>query len=191
MRPVELATPQAALSAPRAEDAEAIHRICQDPQIQRYTALPIPYRRAHAEQFVRRATAGWSYGSAATWAVRRETELCGMISLDEIGEGTARVGFWLAPDHRGRGLMTEALHAACAWSFAAPLRLDRVEWRAVVGNVASARVARNVGFRYAGVLRSALITSAGTRADAWVADLLPHDLPHDGPGAAPRWPVLD
>lgn len=187
MRPVELATPAAALSAPRAEDAEAIHRACQDPQIQQYTAVPVPYRRAHAEQFVRRATAGWAYGSSATWAVRAESELCGMISLDEIGDGAARVGYWLSPGRRGQGLMTGALQAVCGWSFGAPLRLARVEWRAVVGNVASARVARRAGFRYAGVLRGAVITTAAVRADAWVADLLPGD----DPAAAASWWMLD
>ena len=63
--------------------------------------------------------------------------------------------------------------------------LQRIEWRAVVGNVASARVARSLGFRYEGVLRSALSNSRG-RDDGWIAGLLPGDDRMPQP-----WPVLE
>ena len=37
------------LRAWRADDAAAIHDACQDPEIQRFTTVPSPYRRADAD----------------------------------------------------------------------------------------------------------------------------------------------
>lgn len=65
------------------------------------------------------------------------------------------------------------------------MSLSRIEWRAVVGNTGSARVARALGFRYEGMLRQAL-AGPSHRDDAWIAGLLPGD---DRTPVA--WPVLD
>ncbi len=62
--------------------------------------------------------------------------------------------------------------------------LERIEWRAVVGNVGSARAARALGFRYEGLLRAGLSGKQG-RDDASIAGLLSTD------DRAPQpWPVL-
>nr|BFF10567.1 hypothetical protein GCM10025699_18700 [Microbacterium flavescens] len=61
------------------------------------------------------------------------------------------------------------------WGFdAGGLDLTRIEWRAVVGNVASAKVARALGFQYEGTLRKAL-ANAKYRDDGWIAALLRTD----------------
>jgi hypothetical protein len=36
----------------RADDADAVLAACQDAEIQRWTEVPVPYRREHAEGFV-------------------------------------------------------------------------------------------------------------------------------------------
>ncbi len=62
--------------------------------------------------------------------------------------------------------MTEAAAAIVDWGFAGPLQLERIEWRAIVGNVGSARIERQLGVRYGGILRRAMRNDARIRADA-------------------------
>ncbi len=76
---------------------------------------------------------------------------------------------------RGRGLMAKALNLLCDFAFRPDtLALERVEWRAFVGNAASAAVARRVGFRFEGIVRAGGL-QRGVRRDMWVAGLLAAD----------------
>ncbi|CAI9392595.1 GNAT family N-acetyltransferase [Microbacterium sp. T2.11-28] len=190
MRPVTLHTDRLELSVPTAGDVDAIFAACQDPEVQRYTTVPTPYRRAHAEGFVEKAAAWWDAGTETTWAVRRDGMLSGMVGLHRLGRGDGELGYWMAPDARGRGFLTEAARAVVDWGFSPAegergLGLARIEWRAVAGNIASARAARALGFRYEGLLRQALLHSSGRRDDAWIAGLLPGD-----DRTPQEWPVL-
>lgn len=186
MQPVTLSTARLVLSVPTEEDIDAIFAACQDPDVQRYTTVPSPYRREHAEGFVEKVAAWWDAGSEATWAVRRDGVLAGMVGLHRLGRGHGELGYWMTAGARGQGLLTEAARAVVDWGFSPDgLGLARIEWRAVTGNIASARSARTLGFRYEGLLRQALLHSTGRRDDAWIAGLLPSDdrTPQD-------WPVL-
>ncbi|GAA3303124.1 hypothetical protein GCM10020295_50890 [Streptomyces cinereospinus] len=99
--------------------------------------------------------------------------------------GVAEIGFWTTRCHRGRGYMTEAARAASRWVFADQC-VDRLEWRAEVGNTASRAVAEKAGFTVEGTLRAAL-NNNGVRRDCWVGSLLPSDL--GLPSAAPYLPA--
>jgi RimJ/RimL family protein N-acetyltransferase len=186
VEPVTLHTERLVLSVPVESDVDAIYEACQDPDIQRYTTVPSPYERSHAEGFVARVAGRWQSGVEQTWAIREGGELAGMIGLYHHGRGAVELGYWMSPGSRGKGLLTEAAAAVVDWGLS-PEGLDtpRLEWRAVVGNVGSARAARRVGFRYEGLLRQALPSHRG-RDDAWIAGLLATDdrSPQD-------WPVLD
>lgn len=186
MEPVTLRTDRLELSVPTADDVDAIFAACQDPDVQHYTTVPSPYAREHAVGFVEKVAAWWESASETTWAVRRDGELAGMVGLHRLGRGAGELGYWMSAAHRGQGLLTEAARAAIDWGFSTDgLGLARIEWRAVVGNVGSARSARALGFRYEGLLRQALLHSTGRREDAWIAGLLPGD-----DRARQPWPVL-
>jgi RimJ/RimL family protein N-acetyltransferase len=179
MQPVVLRTERLELSAPTTADVGAIHVACQDADIQRYTTVPSPYTRAHAEEFVERVAAQWADGSHVSWAIRRGGALVGMVGLYRLdGVGFGELGYWISADARGAGLVREACRAVIDWGFASGgegLGLERIEWRAVVGNTASANAARALGFRFEGTLRRALRNGTGTRADGWIAALLVGD----------------
>lgn len=175
MMPVELRTPRTLLSMPARHDVAAIFAACQDADIQRYTTVPSPYLREHAEGFVAAAPGRWAEGIEATWAIRDDQTLIGMIGLHRLSEDTPEIGYWMSRPARGRGLLTEAAGAVIDWAFSAEgPHAPRIQWRAVVGNRASARVARAIGFRYEGTMRQALSNSFG-RDDAWFAGLLSGD----------------
>ena len=187
MEPVTLRTSRLELTLPRESDVDAIFEACQDPGIQRYTPVPVPYERTHAEAFIAQVPKDWEAGRNLTWVIREGDELVGTIGLYRLeGNGNGEIGFWMAPSARGGGRLDEASNAVMEWGYATDgLDLTRIEWRAVVGNVASARVARRLGFRFEGTLRGALV-NAKYRDDGWIAALLRTDDRMPQP-----WPVLD
>jgi RimJ/RimL family protein N-acetyltransferase len=161
-------------------DAPAIYTACQDPDIQRWTTVPSPYLREHADQFVSDyVTNAWATGAAAVFAV---TDIADGRLLASVGlhfdrgrdGGIAEIGYWTAAPARGRGLMTEAAAAVCGWGFAS-CGVQRLDWYAEVGNVASRRVAEKVGFVIEGTLRRYLARPGGERVDAWVGSLISAD----------------
>lgn len=182
-----LRTRRLELSPPVESDVDAIWAACQDPDIQRYTTVPSPYELRHAEEFVVKVAAEWASGAHLTWAVRHGSMLAGMIGLYRLdGRGAGELGFWIARPSRGKGFVTEASTAVLDWGFAADgLGLARIEWRAITGNVASARAARTLGFRFEGTLRQGLADLRG-RHDGWIAGLLAGDDRTPQP-----WPALE
>jgi RimJ/RimL family protein N-acetyltransferase len=179
VRPVEIIEDGLLLRVWRPADADAVHRACQDPDIQRWTTVPTPYLLEHAEGFVGDiAAAAWRDGTGAPFAVcdAATGELlgsCGLVSIDQVLR-SGEVGYWTAPWARGRGVAVRATRAVARWALR-ELGLRRVIWQAEVGNHASRLVALRAGFRVEGQLRLARPHPQGG-ANGWIGSLLPSDL---------------
>src|SRR3712207_6611274 len=123
MTPVDLVTPRLLLRAPGDSLIDQIAEACADPAIARHTTAPAPYTRAHAEDFVRNhVRSEWERGTGCVWAVRSAADpdsLFGMIGLEGVADGAAELGFWLAPDARGHGYLSEAVAAVLDFGFSA------------------------------------------------------------------------
>ncbi|NEC26322.1 GNAT family N-acetyltransferase [Streptomyces sp. SID8111] len=187
MDPVTLTTGRLVLRTVGPEDTDAVYAACQDPEIQRWTSIPSPYLPEHARGFTEQmAPDGWADGSMFTFGVFLPSgELTGMLGITMRSLGAGEIGFWGAKEYRGRGHITEATLAVCRWAFTR-MSVDRVEWRAEVGNRASRAVAERAGFVVEGTLRSAL-NNKGVLRDCWVGSLLPSDL--GLPSSAPYLPA--
>jgi RimJ/RimL family protein N-acetyltransferase len=159
-------------------DLDAIVATCRDPETIRWTTVPDPYQRDHAEGFKRDfAEAAWARGTGAYFTIGdADDRYLGSVDLRVAAGDPLRgdVGFMTAPHARGRGYLPAALVALTTWGFTT-LGLARIEWRALVGNTASRRVAEKAGFAFEGTARGALATRDG-RGDTWVAALLAEDL---------------
>jgi RimJ/RimL family protein N-acetyltransferase len=179
VQPIEITAGALHLRPWRPDDANAVHLACQDPDIQRWTLVPVPYLRSDADHFVARtAPEAWASGTGAPFAVVDATTgallaSVGLVHLRDSGQ--AEIGYWCAAPARGRGVTTAAVGAVARWAFGA-LGVGRLEWRAEVGNWASRRVAEKAGFTLEGTLRRALPRRDGTLADGWVGSLLPDDM---------------
>jgi RimJ/RimL family protein N-acetyltransferase len=178
MEPITLTTERLLLRTFSPDDAEAAYQACQDPDIQRWTTVPSPYERRHAEEFTGQIVPdGWRAGTMCTFAVlpRAGGPLMASVAVSmRTLSGTWEIGFWTAKEYRGRGIMAETVGAVAHWTFTR-LGATRLEWRAEVGNEGSRAVAEKAGFVVEGALRAALLNK-DTLRDAWVGALLPSDL---------------
>jgi RimJ/RimL family protein N-acetyltransferase len=131
-----------------AQDADAITAAAQDPEIPRWTRVPVPYRRADALSWVAGAELELDAGVTIGWlAVDHEDRLLASISVMEIDREarTGEIGYWVAREARGRGVATRAVRLVRDWA-AAELGLSTIEIEVHEDNLASQAVARAAGF---------------------------------------------
>lgn len=178
MEPVELRNDRLLLRLPAEHDVDAVSKACQDPEIQRWIPVPVPYEREHAADWVAGASACWAADGELRWALTDAgtDAFLGAMSLHAHSDAAVReIGFWTAPWARGSGRTTDAVRLVCRWAFDA-LPVARIFWLAAVGNEGSRKVADRAGFTQEGTLRHG-IGHRGERRDAWIASLLPADMP--------------
>lgn len=171
MIPVTLTTERLVLDQPTLADVALIAQYCADPLFETTMNTPWPYERKHAVHFVEsHVPIGWEDDREYTWAIRADDEFLGVIGYREE---TRDVGYWLGAPHRGRGYMTEAGSAVVDWLFAQGK--PALAWEALPGNLASASVARKLGFAFTGSGPSALVSRDGSTAQSWHAALAADD----------------
>jgi RimJ/RimL family protein N-acetyltransferase len=127
------------------------------------------------------ATPAWANGTGAHFGVFDATtgRLLGSMALVgmDLTAKTAELGYWVAPGARGRGVATRAGRAVATFGFDL-LAIERMTWRADVGNHASRLVALRIGMRMEGVQRGGLTAVDGSdaRVDSWAAAMRPDDV---------------
>lgn len=128
-------------------DAEWIHRACQDPDIQRWTMVPRPYTREHAESFV--VDRG---GELSAYAIvsAPTNEPVGVAGLHHVRDGVASVGYWVAPWGRGNGAAAGALRILRT-IIGHTTQAHTVRALIAETNVASRRTAERANFTMAGL----------------------------------------
>jgi ribosomal-protein-serine acetyltransferase len=77
----------------------------------------------------------------------------GFAGIDWVARATS-VGYWLAEEHQGRGLMTRAVKSLVDHAFD-ELELHRVEIQAAKDNLRSRAIPERLGFQEEGTLREA------------------------------------
>ncbi len=177
MEPTEITAGSLRLRPWQAGDEPVLLAAGSDPDIARWTSVPVPYLPEHARSYVAEVTPeGWATGKDLTWAVCDSTtsEVLANVALRPLAEpGVWDVGCWCIAAARGRGVVPQALGAVCRWAFA-ELSAARIEWHAEPSNWGSRRAAEKAGFRGEGVMRSGL-SHRGRHVDCWLASRLPAD----------------
>jgi len=156
------------------DDAPAIVRACQDPEILHWIpVIPRPYTDEHARAFVR---GEWSTDPGHQFAITEADEVVGAIGMrvDESNRN-GRIGYWCSPQARGRGVTTRALRVVCRYGFDV-LGLERLDLLTDPDNLPSQRVAEKAGFTREGVMRSHMVHPDGRRRDSVLFSLLPGEL---------------
>jgi RimJ/RimL family protein N-acetyltransferase len=164
------------LRLPVATDEAAVYEACQDPEIQRWVPIPVPYLRQHARGWIAEAERGWSEGRHGALAIAdaADDRLLGAIGVGPIDEHRATIGYWVMLAERRRGVATSAVRLLARWALTT-LGLRRLDLYHFFGNDASARVVEKVGFQREGVLREYVVVR-GVGRDCVMYSLLASDV---------------
>lgn len=142
------------------EDVDDVLRYANNDKIARNLrdAFPFPYILTDAQEFVNSCVEG-----------DEEKQLCRAIEVDGRAVGsiglflgsdvyrmTAELGYWLAEDFWGRGIMTEAVKRICQEGEERWDDLVRIYAEPFAYNTASRRVLEKAGFTLEGVMRSSV-----------------------------------
>jgi RimJ/RimL family protein N-acetyltransferase len=153
----------------------AFAELLDDPDVQRFTRVPEPpppdFARTWLGIYEERRSAGTGEAFALLDA---DGAFLGTAVAPSIKrrEGTAELGYVVAPAARGRGVATDALRQATAWAFAEGM--IRLELLISVDNPASKKVAERCGYVYEGTLRS-LYVKEDVRGDTEIWSRLASD----------------
>ncbi len=157
------------------DDAQEIVRCCNDELTSHFIpSLPAPYTLADANAFVERTLSETEINLAITH--RPTGAVLGSVgmSLKPFDEEIAEIGYWLAPEARGRGAATRALILLSGWTLR-ELPIARLQLTADVANLRSQAVAERAGFVREAVMRNGFSGRDGHR-DCVVFSLVPGEL---------------
>jgi len=107
--------------------------------------FPHPYTRESGEGFIAFAR---SHDPRAIMAIEVEGELAGGVGLhlqEDIFEKNAELGYWLAEEYWGKGIMTAAVREIVDYGFQA-FDINRIFARPFGSNVGSQKVLEKAGF---------------------------------------------
>ena len=109
-----------------------------------------------SQKFIEQALQQFAQNKGFQAGIFYNDALVGMIGLHEINwsNRSTAIGYWLAEEAVGNGIMTKATRAVLTYVFEF-LKLNRVDIRAASGNVRSQAIPKRLGFVHEGTLRQA------------------------------------
>ena len=158
------------------EHLDAVGGLFDDPDVLRFTRLPVPPPPGFERQWLDRYQAGRRDGTREAFAVVDDDgRFLGMAMAVDIDREAREVelGYIVAPAARGRGVATAMLDELTHWAFA-ELEALRITLIIDVENRASTRVAERCGYVLEGVMRSSYLKD-DLRIDAGLWSRLPSD----------------
>jgi RimJ/RimL family protein N-acetyltransferase len=137
-----------ALRPLRAADRDIAHRLVMESldHLLPWMTWAAGYDLDASARFVEQVEAGWANGHSYSYLILDGPDPAGLCALHRsIGPGGLEIGYWLHPDHTGRGLATRATAALVGHAFSHP-DIDHVQIWHDAANVASAAVPKRLGF---------------------------------------------
>jgi RimJ/RimL family protein N-acetyltransferase len=132
------------------EDARALAEAWADPEVERWTGVPERADQAAAARWISGEADRRARGLALDLVIEQDGQVVGEVGLSDLTTqpGAAEIGWWVAPDRRGRGLAARAARLVAMWAVE-ELCVDEVVARCRRTNPVSSGVARAAGFRRA------------------------------------------
>jgi ribosomal-protein-serine acetyltransferase len=141
------------------EDARALARLVDSDRARLRQWLPwVDDSRTVGDSaaFIQSTLQAWSDEAVPTFGVAVRGKLAGCVGVQRLDavNRAASIGYWLASEHEGRGIMTDSVRAVLADLFGRG-RVHRVEIRAGTKNLRSCAIPERLGFVREGVARDA------------------------------------
>lgn len=139
---------------PRFGDAAIITQLAGNKAISEMTSkIPYPYPPDAAEAFVFQSRKMNASGQSLTLVATPKSKpntVIGLVSiLQDDEKGLPQIGYWLSPNHWGKGLMTEAVQTMVDSFFQLTEENILIASTRLI-NPASQRILEKCGFRYEG-----------------------------------------
>lgn len=158
-------------------DIRCVEEAAQDPRIPQGTTVPPVYTREEAEAFIdrqhRRQTSGQGLSLAI---VNGETDEARGLCFLGLGrtDGHCRIGYWIVPSARRKGMATAAITAVSRWVLT-ETHVYRLTALVEPSNIPSLSLLERCGFGAEGTLRSYMLIENELR-DMVLMSLLRSDL---------------
>ena len=153
MEPVTLRTDRLLLRPFGLADVDDVYAYARDSEWGRYLPVPSPYDYRHAVAFVARSVLT-SWVTNPVFPICLNGRVVGGINIQvDACNATAEMGYSIAREHWGKGLVAEAAKAVMGWAFRA-FDLAKATATVDIANTGSWRVMEKLGMRREGVLRS-------------------------------------
>jgi ribosomal-protein-alanine N-acetyltransferase len=144
-----LFTPRLTLRPLSFDDADALHRVLDDPDVWHYFPLPEIPSLARTHSYIEGQLNHWRDYSLGHWAVEDKNRIllgwCGLQFLPDTDE--TEVAYCLGKPFWGRGFATEAARASLEFG-TQTLRLKEIIGLTHVENTASQNVLRKIGLHF-------------------------------------------
>ena len=117
--------------------------------------LPYPYTEQDGKEFIS-AMLSADENETFAFAIMVDDKVVGSIGIfrqGNIHRQTAELGYYIAEEYWGKGIMTEAVKQICEYVFANS-DIIRIYAEPFAYNIASCRALEKAGFQYEGTLRS-------------------------------------
>ena len=108
------------------------------------------------KEFIRAASERLEKGTGGEFGIWYQGQIAGCIGLPQLKKDhrKAAIGYWLAEEFQGYGIMTEVVKALINYLFN-ELKLNRVEINCALGNEKSCAIPQRLGFTNEGIIRQA------------------------------------
>jgi len=136
------------------EDVTVVLAASHEAEIRRYSSVGAVRDRTEARSWI----ATRRSARRLDWALECEGGVIGRVGLNRLDDEdkVAELGYWLLAEHRGNGIVTQAVLEVSRYAFN-DLEVGRLEIRHERENVGSCRVAERCGFLAEGTQRGVML----------------------------------
>jgi len=144
-----LETERLTLRVFRLEDAETVCQLAGEWDVARMMApVPYPYPLSVAQDWIARHRICATEGTDLTFAIWQGDTLIGSINIENRGDDTTGIGYWIGKRHWNKGYASEAVAEILRYAFD-ELGINLLLTDLFADNLASARVLEKAGFTFA------------------------------------------
>lgn len=111
------------------------------------------------------------------YVLEKGKRICGLVGfhLSQRENKRTEIGYWLLPEHRGKGIATNAVRYLCQWAMT-ERGFNRIQIRCATGNAASNAIPQRLGFTLEGTERDGELLASGRFTDVNVYSILRKDI---------------
>lgn len=141
------------------QDAEQMYAYASDDEVAKYVTWETHRSIQDSKKFIQFILVQYAKHDIAPWGIelKESGRLVGTVDFVwwKPEQQSAEIGYVLARDCWGQGLMTEAASALLKLGFG-EMDLVRIQARCIEGNIGSQRVMEKIGMSYEGTLRKGI-----------------------------------